>query len=415
MNQTVMHLRKSKTAEDKLSGNLVTALEWAYSGDENHDYDPNIDLARRKMSLQLESMDKIITVMVLLTTVSPIFLSNFTSFRHIISLTGFIRDDAQPYAEGSFSAFFRMHTNQFDDDMERRDILRLSEALDQGFFSRSSLVLPSGHSKSYHLLHRSHPKTQQKALRELDDLTRSMDTWVIDENCVTVQCGWYVWTVVSIAATLAAGGLAVGFSVGSRIHGVDPSNIATYLWVVAAFILLVAKSMHVKDWSWNDFLLRRARCCSVSELQSITGVDAQLIIAKLLHDERENSVLNVRGPYNSVFLGRSTSGFSIDCPINPSTLLLSGLTMLKVVTAKGHSLVCLDSRRGTDLRVIGHNAEADQEYLCCNQIDRLQHRARGGKPASDNEHPVRLPFSRDKALKWKRVQGIYKLMNAEFV
>ncbi|KAF6812826.1 hypothetical protein CMUS01_12969 [Colletotrichum musicola] len=225
---------------------------------------------------------------------------------------------------------------------------------------------------------------------------------------------------MAVAIIFAGGGLAIGFSVGERINGVDPSNLATYLWVVAAFIVLIGKSMHVKEWSWNDFLRRRVRCSSVSEVHSITDIDPQLIIAKLLHDERGGNVLKIRGPYNSVFLSRSTEGFSIDRPISSSTLLLSGLILLKVVTAKGHALVCLDSRRGTELRVIGHNADS-KESLFCENIDRLRapvNDSRGFRNLNNHKERAagaKLPFTRGTGLKWKRVLGIYKFMDAKMV
>lgn len=403
LNQTVMHLNSSREQKE-YAGGLETTLEWAYFGSENNQSGSiNADLAGRSKSLRLNSMDEVITVMVCLTTTSPVFLANFTNFRHVMALTGFIRDDVQPLEEGQFNAFFRMYTSQFDDNVERRDVLHLSEALRLGFFSRSSLVQSSD----------SGPKAQQAAMHQLNELTTWMDEWVVDEMCVTVPCPGYVWSVIAIAALIASGGLGIGFSVGDRIHGVDPSNLATYLWVVAAFIVLIAKSMQVKEWAWNDFLRRRVRCCSVSELQSITGIDGQLIIAKLLHDERRGNVLKIRGPYNSAFLRRSTEGFSIDEPISSSTLLLSGLTMLKVVTAKGHALVCLDYRRGTDLRVIAHTPDPQKEHLICEQIDRAQFGASEATGKSQG-HPKHA-FSRSRELKWKRVQGIYKFMEAKFI
>jgi hypothetical protein len=170
---------------------------------------------------------------------------------------------------------------------------------------------------------------------------------------------------------------------------------------------LSAKSLQVKDWTWNDFLHRRVRCCSVSELHAVTGINEQLIIAKLLHDECGSSVLKIRGPYNSVFLKRSTDGFSIDRPIYMATLLLSGLTLLKVVTPRGHALVCLDSRRGTDLRIVEHQGDQSKEHLVCEDINRLQERAKA-------ENHLRLQLTRSNNLKWKRVQGIYNVMDAEF-
>ncbi|KXH63398.1 hypothetical protein CSAL01_10848 [Colletotrichum salicis] len=349
------YISSIKTASKKNTPTgLKTTLQWKYCGDEdNRSGQINIDLVGACQRLRLNSMDEVITAMVPLVMTCPIFLSNFTGFRHLIALTGLTQDDVQPLAEGNFGAFFRMTTSQID-STRRPDVLHLSEALD-----------------------------------------------------------WYVWGVISIAVLFAAGGLGVGFNVGQRINGVDPSNLATYLWVVAAFIVLVGKSMKVKEWTWNDFLRGRVRCCSVSELRSVTRIDGQLIIAKLLHDERRGSVLNIHGPYNSAFLRRSPEGFSIDKPISSSTLLISGLTMLKVVTAKGHALVCLDFRRGTDLRVIGHIPDPEKEHLICEQIDRLHPGV--GVAADGAQYQTKHAFSRSKDLKWKRVQGIYEQMDAKFV
>ncbi|KXH63005.1 hypothetical protein CNYM01_09746 [Colletotrichum nymphaeae SA-01] len=405
LNQTVVHLTNISREQKKHPGSLGTKLHWTYGGSEDDRCNPtNIDLAGPGQSLELTSMDKVITVMVPLVMTCPSFLENFTNFRHVIALTTFTQDDVQPLKEEQFGAFFRMYTSRLN-QKEKPDVLHLSKALRDGFFSRSKLVR-SSHSP---------PKAQQHAkhqLNELNKLTEYMDEWVIDETCVTVPCPGYVWGVIFTAVLFAAGGLGIGFSVGERINGVDPSNLATYLWVVAAFTVLVGKSMKVKEWAWNDFLRRRVRCCSVSELQSVTGIGGQLIIAKLLHDERGGSALNIRGPYNSVFLRRSTEGFSIDKPISSSTLLLSGLTMLKVVTAKGHALVCLDFRRGTDLRVISHMPNPQEEHLICEQVDRLQPGA-GGAAEKSQAH-VKHALSRSRGLKWKRVQGLYEL-DAKFV
>ncbi|KAK1726893.1 uncharacterized protein BDZ83DRAFT_536223, partial [Colletotrichum acutatum] len=406
LNQIVMHLKHQSHEHEAYTNGLKTTLQWRYSGDEdNRSGQVDIDLVGYSQRLQLNSMDEVITVMVPLVMTCPVFLSDFTSFRHVMALTGFIQDDVQPLAEGKFGAFFRMYTSEFA-SMKRPDVLHLSEALECGFFSRSGLVR-SSHPP---------PREQHDAthrLNELKKLTEYMDEWVVDETCVTVSCPGYVWGVIFTAVLFAAGGLGIGFSVGQRINGVDPSNLATYLWVVAAFIVLVGKSMKVKEWTWNDFLRRRVRCCSVSELQSVTRIDGQLIIAKLLHDERRGSVLNIRGPYNSAFLRRSTEGFSIDRPISSSTLLISGLTMLKVVTAKGHALVCLDFRRGTDLRVIAHTPDPRKEHLICEQIDRLQPGA--SATADGAQSQTKHAFSRSSELKWKRVQGIYPQMDAKFV
>ncbi|KXH40628.1 hypothetical protein CSIM01_06889 [Colletotrichum simmondsii] len=238
LNQIVTHLKHQSREHEAYTNGLKTTLQWRYSGDEdNRSGQVDIDLVGYSHCLQLNSMDEVITIMVPLVMTCPVFLSDFTSFRHVMALTGFIQDDVQPLAEGKFGAFFRMYTSEFA-SMKRPDVLHLSEALDRGFFSRAGLVRSS---------HRP-PKEQHDAthrLNELKKLTEYMDEWVVDETCVTVSCPGYVWGVIFTAVVFAAGGLGIGFSVGERINGVDPSNLATYLWVVAAFIVLVGKSMKV--------------------------------------------------------------------------------------------------------------------------------------------------------------------------
>lgn len=165
----------------------------------------------------------------------------------------------------------------------------------------------------------------------------------------------------------------------------------------------------------EDFLLRRVRCKLVSEIHSIPGISPEHIIAKLLHDDCDESVLQTRGPYNSVFRNRQTEGFSIDMAIRQSTLLLSELTMLKVVTAKGSALVCLGSRRKTEFRAILHRPRTQTEYLLCEDIIQAQDRDQAEKESDQGREgssqaklpPVKLRLSRAKAVKWKRIQGIY--------
>lgn len=170
----------------------------------------------------------------------------------------------------------------------------------------------------------------------------------MSETSIIVQCGWYVWPIILAAAILGGSGLAIGFEVGERIHGVDPSNLATYFWVVAAFLIVIAKSVHVKTWPWNDFLHRRARCCSVSEWHAVTGINEQLIMAKLLHDEGKGgvggSVLPICGPYNSIFRRRSTGeGFTIDIPMTTGTLLLSN-SLCSRLSLHGAMRLCASTR-----------------------------------------------------------------------
>lgn len=359
----------------------------------------------RRDALRLNSMDQVISVLIPLATTKPAFLTNFSRFRHVMALDGVTLHDEHDGQSTKklqpFKTSFHLYTTQLDDavhdslleddDARKQDVLSLSQALETGHFLHPMLL-----------------DTRYESLREF---TKLVDGWVVDEMSVTVPCPEYVWRVIAVASLLAGGGLGIGFSVGDRINGVDPSNLATYLWVVAAFIILIAKNMKVKEWAWNDFLRRRVRCCSVSELQSMTGVDAQLIIYKLLHDERRGSVLNIRGPYNSAFLRRANEGFAIDVPISSSTLRRSGLVMLKVATAQGYALVCLDFRTGTELSTIGHAPDSQKEYLICEQIDDLVFEFRSRRRKSPSKHS----FLRSRGMKWKRVLGVYLSEEAKFI
>lgn len=68
------------------------------------------------------------------------------------------------------------------------------------------------------------------------------------------RCDWYVGAVSAAAAVLVFGGIAAGITVGERLPGVDPFNITTFSWVLAAFVVLTSKSARVVSWPWWDFL-----------------------------------------------------------------------------------------------------------------------------------------------------------------
>lgn len=438
LNQAVTNVKVSPGATH--GGRLVTNVQWAYADSQNTHPTAgevkSVDLTRcQKLDISLSSMEDIITVMVPLVITSPVVVANFTNFRTMMALTGEVKDIVRPFAEGQFSAFFRMYTNDFQTN-RRRGVLQLSDALSRGLFSRCSLMtgaqdmvdLPVAYASARESdvapqvglpTYRPTDREPEK-FRQLRNLTWEMDAWVIDENSVTVEHALYVWGVLAVAAVLAGGGLAIGFTVGSRINGVDPFNLATYTWVLAAFVILVCKSVQVDEWRWSDFLRRKVRCRSVSELQAVTGINEQLIMAKLLHDERGGSVLKTRGPYNMVFENRGAEGdidgFSIDRPLSTRSMLLSGLILLKVVTPQGHALVCLDARRGTDLKVVEHQGMDSKEHLVCEDVTRLSYRPKQSSDLGGSYHrPAKLQLTRSKNLKWKRVQGVYNVMDAVFV
>ncbi|KAI2464321.1 hypothetical protein F4781DRAFT_79194 [Annulohypoxylon bovei var. microspora] len=405
LNQALQHVKQDVLF--KPPNQLQTTVEWGYREAKSRTSrnttaeDSTYDLSQYQMrTAVMGSMGDIITVMIPLILTSPVAVSNLTKYRTMMALTSDTKDVVQPFKEKDYGAFFRMYTNKFEGDSKAWDVMRLSTAVKSSVFSRYNLA--SGGDKD---------KSPKKVARKMTEMSREMEDWVIDEKGITVNCKFQVCSIVIVAFLIAAGGLSV-IAAGSSITAVDPSNLSTYLWVVAGFYLLVCKSRFVENWPWSDFLHFRVRCRSVSELHAISGINEQFIIAKLLHDERGGGVLKTRGPYNKVFLQQgSDGGFSIDCPLHMTTLLLSGLIMLKVVTPRGHALVCLDARRGTELKVVEHQGSEAQEHLVCDEINRLQDQQRLKNP----QERMRLQLVKSKELKWKRVQGVYKDMEAVFV
>ena len=261
----------------------------------------------------------------------------------------------------------------------------------------------------------------RKRQQELDAASSKMQGWVLEEKGVMVKCRAYVSTVMLICVLLVAGGIAVGVTVGDRIPGVDPFNVTTYCWVLAAFVVLVAKSARVHEWPWNDFLYGRVLCKSVSELSSVTGIHEQLIVAYLLQHE-ETSFLETRGPFNAVFRRRSEDGFSIDRPLSLWTLLLSGLIMIEGRSLKGLELVCLDLRRGTHFDSVPFGAElkgfrddkmderqGGVRVLSCELLKERTVGPSGGSPQA------RLVRGRKSVMEPFKASGIYGNADTRFV
>lgn len=187
----------------------------------------------------------------------------------------------------------------------------------------------------------------QKELHTSESMRRRISAsargWAVEEQAISVSCLNYTISVMTGCAILVLGGLMAGFFVGSRIDGVDPFNLTMFAWIIAAFIIVVCKSLRVAEWTWRDFLKGRVTCRSVRELASVTNLDEQGIIMHLLSSENELP-LKFRGPYNSVFANAESEGFSVDVKPKIGTLFVSGLIILEVLTEGGPALVCLDLR-----------------------------------------------------------------------
>ena len=198
-----------------------------------------------------------------------------------------------------------------------------------------------------------------------------MNEWIISELTVTLKCHRYVYTILCFCAVLICGATAVPFSVQNRLKGVDPFNITTFAWLLAGFILVIAKSRYVCEWPWHDFLRGRVVCKSIKEMADVTGIDDQMILTSLLHNERDTTLIT-KGPYNGMFDRRAESGnegFSIDIPVHLSTMLASGFIVLKVLSVKGERLICLDVRKGSEWGSSAAMRHQNSEFLTCTDLD----------------------------------------------
>ncbi|KAF8250455.1 hypothetical protein K440DRAFT_618962 [Wilcoxina mikolae CBS 423.85] len=398
-------LGSSATAAQSLPDLIETRVSWTYGTD--------------KCAFNFRNMGEIIAVMAPLQLTSPVVALMISDIVNMIILS-LVKSDPSAsvvqYCESKFKASFCMSTAEYQGPSPGT-IDYSASSLSQGLMTRDKLLaaerttqiqgtqLPMVAEDSQRRRRKEEEMIQARK-EEIENANRIMKQWEFYEKGVMVSCGRYVWTVIIICTILVIGGIVIGLTVHDRVKAVDPFNITTYLWVLAAFIILVAKSVRVENWPWRDFLLRRVFCRSVTELHAVSGIDPQLILAKLLNDEK-STMLQTRGPHNSPFKRKSEDGFSIDEPLSMWTMLMSGLIMVKVATPQGEALVCLDVRMGTNIAMIRElNLPTDKkEYLCCNKSI-PQDVVKGTQQ--------RLPVTQTQ-LQWYRIIGLFNCRNCVFV
>lgn len=367
-------------------------------------------------SLSLISMCEVISVMVPLLAGSPKVIEYITDFIQMSAYTA-ASDKISLFEPLRYKGSFCLNTDVYRDAWSKQPNLvvsGLSRAImvGDGLLSyKKGETIPILSYKTQPALlpiaEDSREKTDDKEVirrrqQKVEKALRKMNGWVVEENGVRVRCALYVWTTIVIASTLVLGGIAAGIAIKNRMDPVDPFNVTMYCWVVAAFTVLIAKSLLVAEWPWRDFLRSQVLCRSASELHSVSGIDDQLILAKLLHDESD-SRLQTRGPYNSVFKRKSDSadGFSIDQPISMRTMLLSGLIMIQVRAHHGEFLVCLDLRKGTEYDVIPHENYAleTEGLIVSDSVPDKEPQPRTAKR--------RIPLKVTKELRWGQIVGVF--------
>ncbi|KAI1503005.1 hypothetical protein F5X99DRAFT_377307 [Biscogniauxia marginata] len=416
--------------------NINTSITWHYKVLDSSD-SPTSDKSsnqRKDMGIKpqrrfLQSMSEVVTIMLPLLLTSPKVVSMTTGMIGLCTHATDTYGKILLYQTTKVKASFCLSTDEYDLGWTRKKLESVSP-LSKSLLARDALLTwhSEGGTPERALTVSSNAqdtlpitgtqeikegKTKidqaQQGLEALQSATRIMNEWVFEEGGVRVKCGWYVGTCMGIATMLVVGGITAGLTISNRLLGVDPFNITTFCWVLAAFFIVIVKSIRVAQWPWRDFLRRQVLCRSVTELKSVTGIDGQLIIARLLLDEAKTQ-LQTRGPYNCVFNRRteSTDAFSIDEPLGIRTMLLSGLIMVQVhAPYHGEFLVCLDSRRGTEYEVVMQSKSPveEEEYIVSDKlIDRK---------ASEHS-PTRIHLKRTKEAMWSGIVGVYKQENSYF-
>ena len=380
-------------------------------------------------TINLASMHEVVSVIVPLLMASPKVVEYITDFIYLCAYTA-ESDKVSLYDPVRYEASFCLSTREYREAWRQKSTSSVSQ-LSQTILARqglsmykegkpipvqrqtSGLGLPTSEARPASrasAASEENSKTSRQHQKEFKRAMLRMDDWVVEENGVRVRCEGYVWSTMIFAAVLVLGGIAAGLTIRDRLDPVDPFNITMFCWVVAAFVVLVAKSLLVAEWPWRDFLRRQVLCRSVSELHSVTGIDDQLILACLIQGESDNC-LQTRGPYNSVFRRKTDSadGFSIDHPMGMHTMLLSGLIMIQVSAHYGDILVCLDLRKGTEFNVISqrHSATENREFIASDSVV--------GKDLQEGSNRLRIPLKVTKNIGWGRIVGVYGQSESTFI
>ncbi|VUC31308.1 unnamed protein product [Clonostachys rosea] len=401
-------LREAHKSEPRSSSALFNVRVKLQNEEELESTPESVDLCLRSLSEGLQ-------IIVPLLCTSPLFVEILkTSIKNLVGLFSIDAEEDFLLKVPRFTSILSFRNPKYESKdagcLPRSDFKSLSRSILAEKDRHATLALrhtPTLDWDKVSALQRQQQVEDLKARRT--QLAIDASEWIIEETVIHVNCPHYVYTVVGVCTAIAVGGLMLGIFLGTFIKdsgialkGVDPFGFTSYSWIIAAFVMLIAKSIRVVEWPWRDFLLRRVTCRSLSELHSVTGVDEQDLLTYLITMEYEN-VLVTKGPFNSIFTRRKAEGFSIDCKPEVRTLLASGLILIKVLSSKEPALVCLDLRAGTkNGRVsIWHKGSRCEDQIFCRYPPNKGDRVQDVVLNQQQRHWDRMNGS------WNKILGIY--------
>lgn len=357
--------------------------------------------------VNVRTMKDAVTLMVPLAFTNPGLVVHLTQLVELFNVIVAVKDQFEEPPPVHFEALFFLRTNAYEAEVvgalseDVRPVSKCLMARQRLFSTRQGIDISTDRWDTIPIQQRA--LSTKAAIERFRDLSARINDsrWTIDDTCIVVKCRKYVYIIGAIAFMLVTGGLAIGLSVEQRIRGVDPFNITSFAWILAAFVIVIAKSIRVENWPWRDFLLCRVVCRSISELHSVdTKINDQDVIAFLLYNEASIR-LWTRGPYNKPFRRRSGDGFSIDVKPELRTLFLGGYIIIKVLSEKGTALICsplLDVER--DVISIFHQMSSDENDLV--SLD-------SGSQVEGEDAILKWA-----KLRWNRTLGIYHVPQRKF-
>ncbi|KAM0418889.1 hypothetical protein ACHAPT_012154 [Fusarium lateritium] len=305
----------------------------------------------------------------------PTHLSMFTQLAVLIS------DPTNPvryYKQKSFLTVARIHTSAYERNQN----------------PTTSLISQTVYDTDMAKLAR-----RGKPNRQLKEELEQAEKWIIDEKAIIIQHAWYSMVALGVCALLIAGGVAL-IAIEDSASGVDPSNLTALAWAAAGFTMIYFKSRRVQDWPWRDFLRGRIVCRSITEVQSVTGMDPQVLIAILLRLETR-MFLKTRGPFNTLFFRKAEDGFSIDVPLLTSTVIDGGYIFVRVDSMSGPALVVLSAKTYGHYDAISpKGTSSGKEKFICRDI------SDSGRYLLNGESLALYPIVTNE-LQWYRVRGVF--------
>lgn len=365
-------------------------------------------------SRDLTAMKDVITALVPYLMFCGRFPSSLSVMARGIFLLSDSTDPVRYYAQPNFLAAVRIRTSQYEKShktaLNNASVLNVFDTsmAQEGALAGLSADISEEAAQA---LRQRHQSTNDK----FRDATAQLGKWVIDERSIVIHSVWFSWVVLMVVGTLVGGGVAL-VAIQTRIAGVDPSNLVVLIWTAAGFLVVYFKSMRVENWPWRDFLHGRVVCRSVSEVQAVTKIDPQVLLAVLLRYETR-VLLNMRGPFHGLFFRRSNDGFSIDVPARTETAITGGHIFIKVDSINGPALVGISAKNWELYTYIKPKdiKEGGAGRICRDFLDPNNYRlpvekgekAKNHSGEGDLSEPLPIYPLCSNELEWYRVQGVF--------